>query len=84
MSNPIISTTYTTRLPCCEICGDCFADYYNNLDPTILSLIGDNNTWHVLCAKHKNEYDIKLNVRLRKEKLNRINNIYQYESTTIL
>lgn len=81
---PNSTTHHTTRVSYCEICNE-HGNFYNNLDITILHLMGSvyNNLGN-LCDKHKREYDVKYNVKLRKEKLNRINNIYQDESATIL
>ena len=77
------ATTCTTRVSDCEICHE-YGEFYNNLDTDCFPLIKDGNSWHVLCDKHKKEYDIKFKMKLRKEKLKKINNIYQYENTAIL
>lgn len=76
----MISTTTTTSIHC-QICNDYDANWYNidlsNIsDYNILKTYGpiisyDGHMWYSLCDKHKKEYDMKL----RKEKLKKINNI---------
>ena len=68
------TTNSTTRVLYCELCTESnHGNYYNGLDVNVLPLINDNNSWHVLCDKHKKEYDIKLNLKIRKDKLEKIN-----------
>jgi hypothetical protein len=72
---PNSTTHHTTRVPYCEICNK-YGNYYDNLNTNCYSLIKDGNSWHILCDKHKKEYDVKYNMKLRKEKLEKINNYY--------
>jgi len=75
-------TTYSTTIVGCEMCNE-HGNWYTDLDADCLSVQYDT-IWHVLCDNHKKEYDVKVIMKLRKEKLKKINNIYQYENTSIL
>jgi hypothetical protein len=76
---PNVTTHHTTRVSYCEICNE-YGNFYNNLDYNILHLMCSvHNNFGNLCDKHKREYDVKLNIKLRKDKLNRINDSIQTE-----
>ena len=80
-TNNCVTTNSTTRVDYCELCSN-HGNYYDNIDCEILNLsnyIKDSDdmirfsNWHILCDKHKKEYDIKFNMKLRKDKLEKIN-----------
>ena len=80
-TNNCVTTNSTTRVDYCEVC-NAHGNYYYNIDGDILNLsnyIKDSDaltrytSCHVLCDKHKKEYDVKLIMKLRKSKLEKIN-----------
>ena len=75
-----VTTNSTTRVfDYCEVCEQDGPNVYHGifhygLDSTIISLkCSVHSNWYCLCDKHKTEYDIKLKMKLRKSKLEKIN-----------
>lgn len=57
------TTSCTTRVERCEVCDAWHANWYG---------FNDNDEYHIFCDQHKKEYDTKIIMKLRKEKLNKI------------
>jgi len=76
-TNNCVTTNSTTTLRKCELCEDYISSKWYNFTATHLpfskaSYLTDDD-WHFFCDKHKKEYDIKLKMKLRKDKIQNIN-----------
>lgn len=65
--NPPFTTNSTTVI-FCELCND-YSNFYDYGTP-------DKHDFHSFCNKHKIEHDIKVMKKLRKDKLEKINEYY--------
>jgi hypothetical protein len=78
-TNNCVTTNSTTRVDDnCEVCEQYgptiyHGNFYDSIDEEILNLSNYTGSWRCLCDKHKKEYDVKFNMKLRKSKLEKIN-----------
>ena len=63
--NPPFTTNSTTVVFKCELCDD-YSNFYDYGTP-------DKHDYHSFCGKHKTEHDIRVMKKLRKSKLEKIN-----------
>ena len=76
-TNNCVITTSTTTQRRCELCDNYNSSWYNFAEKSVPMFLypSKGNDWHIFCDRHKRQYEIKLNMKLRKEKLEKINGI---------